>query len=117
MTRICVPMLMYVFLNMPAVHAIYGLAVKRIVVSSKHSDHSGTSPASFLVCTGFLTMEVVPVECESGHLPHVPRLRMNGVIPPLPPVVSWHVQGQLYFIFQGLKTVLFTLALLYDMYK
>ena len=55
---------------------IYGLAVKRVMVSQKYSDYSGTNPASCLVCTGFLTLKVMPAECESDNLP--PRAKVKN---------------------------------------
>jgi len=89
---------------------IYGLAVKRVMVSQKHSDHSGTNPASCFVCTGFLTLEVMPVECESDHLPPRTKVKNEWSHTSTPPVVPWHVQRQLCITFKGLKTVLCTLA-------
>jgi len=50
------------------------------------------------------------VECESDHLPPRAKVKNGWSYTSTPPVVLWHVQGQLCGTFKGLKTVLCALA-------
>jgi hypothetical protein len=84
------------------------------MVSQKRSDYSGTNPSYCLMCAGYLTLELMPAECESDHLPLHAKVKNEWSYTSTTPCCFMACRGTTMRYFQRTENSFLYSSLIYD---